>query len=238
MISDIHANLEALEAVLEDIEGRGVDMIGCLGDVVGYGPDPVACLDLVESKCRIKLAGNHEYVALGRSPIDELNTFARESIAWTREQLRYREATLMENYEMDAVIEDAYLVHASPQEPEEWIYILGQESANDAFAVLDKNLCFFGHTHVPTIFSQVEAGQVRLQVGHSFLPDPEVHYLVNVGSVGQPRDNDPRACYVIYDSAEGEVTYHRVEYDFKRTQDKMTRANAPSVLIDRLAVGR
>ena len=238
LISDIHANLEALEAVLEDIEDRGVDMIGCLGDVVGYGCDPVACLDLVESKCRVKLVGNHEYVALGRIPSEDFNVFASESIAWTKKQLGDREIALMENYEIDTVIENAYLVHASPLLPEEFLYILGSDAASAAFEVLEQNLCFFGHTHMPMIFSQASEGQLRRQTGHSFLPDPEVRYLINVGSVGQPRDNDPRACYAIYDSDEGEVTYCRVEYDIKRTQDKMKRANAPSALIDRLAVGR
>ena len=238
LISDIHANLEALEAVLADIETNKVDRIICLGDVVGYGPDPAACLELVDRHCDIKLVGNHEYGVLGLLPLDSLNHFARHSMDWTTRQLTDREIAFIEEYEMTAEFEESDLVHASPFEPDQWHYILSEIDAASGFEHTEKKLTFFGHTHLPMIFSQATDGVIRGRVGHTFDPDEDSRYLVNVGSVGQPRDNDPRACYVIHDTDESTVTYHRVTYDVKAAQTKMSRAELPSMLIDRLAVGR
>jgi len=238
LISDIHGNLEALEAVLRHIELQQVDTIWCLGDVIGYGCDPIACIDLVETHCAIKLMGNHEAVVLGLLPAEVLNEFAREAMGWTIDHLSEREQSVIKTYRMDACVDDAYLVHSSPHEPGWWHYIFTPDAASAAFRALDQNLCFYGHTHVPMIFSMPAAGQIRQRVGHDFQPDPEVRYLVNVGAVGQPRDNDPRACYVVFDSDSYEVAYHRVDYDIQRAQEKMAKANAPTMLIERLAAGR
>ena len=238
VISDIHGNLEALEAVLRHVEGQRIDSIWCLGDVVGYGCDPVRCLELVKANCGITLRGNHEAVVLGLLPSEVLNEFAREAMAWTIDQLGEAELELMRGYRVDAVVDDAYLVHASPHEPEWWHYVFTPDAASAAFRDLHHNLCFFGHTHVPMIFSMPAEGQIRQRTGHDFLPDKDVKYLVNVGAVGQPRDSDPRACYAIFDADEYEITYHRLEYDIQQTQRKMADANAPAMLIERLAAGR
>lgn len=240
LISDIHANLEALESVLKDIESQQVDMIYCLGDVVGYGCDPIACLDLVKANCQLTLMGNHEWVALGRLSIDQLNDSAGVSILWTREQLTDRELAIISEFPLEATVNDALLVHASPFEPDAWHYILNNEAAAVAFDNSNHSICFYGHTHVPMIFSRSNVGHLRQRVGHDFMPDETARYLINVGSVGQPRDHDPRACYAVYDTSDGEqeVTYHRVAYDIRLTQSKMIKADVPTMLIERLAVGR
>ncbi|MBU0983139.1 MAG: metallophosphatase family protein [candidate division Zixibacteria bacterium] len=238
LISDIHANLAALEAVLKDIDGQTVDAIHCLGDVIGYGCDPGKCLELVTQHCNIKLVGNHEHATLGLLSAEHLNRHAQQAISWTTKQLTDYDFSLIADFVMDAHLDQSYLVHSSPFEPETWHYILSVEDAETAFAHCTKQFVFFGHTHLPAIYSVSEDSPVRAKYGHDIDPDPDARYLVNVGSVGQPRDNDPRACYVIFDTEEIAITYRRVAYDVKSTQEKMARASMPAALIDRLEVGR
>ena len=239
LISDIHGNLEALEAVLHDIGKHQVNKVHCLGDVVGYGCDPAACLRLVESHCEIKLLGNHEYAVLGLLASGSLNQLARCSLDWTAEQMTDREFSMIADFELDTVCADCYLVHGSPFEPEEWHYILSNPEAKKGFRYFDQRIAFFGHTHVPMIYSQLPDGAIRSRAGHDFDPDDgETRYLVNIGSVGQPRDNDPRACYAIFDSDRRSVTYRRVTYDIKKAQAKMAEAKMPQMLIERLEAGR
>ncbi len=238
LISDIHANVEALTATLSDIDAQGVDRIHCLGDVIGYGADPSACLELVQERCDIKLLGNHEYTALGRQSTDLFNEAARLSAEWTVGQLSERDLEIMGAFELDRAIDQAYLVHASPYRPDSWHYIFTTDEAHLAFKHLKKKLCFFGHSHLPLILSQDADGNPRSRVGHSFEPDPDQTYLVNIGAVGQPRDNDARASYVVFDDDAYEIAFHRVEYDIEKAQSKMTAAHLPEVLVSRIAVGR
>jgi len=238
LISDIHGNLEALTSVLKDINRQQVDKIYCLGDVIGYGSEPAACLDLVCKTCDVKLMGNHEYVLLGLESPDNYTPVAKASSAWTRVQLTDRDLSRIADFDLDRSIDRLYLVHASPAQPETWPYILSPEEAAEAFEHLEEWLCFHGHSHIPLIYSEVPNGLPRERVGHSFLPDEDNRYLVNIGSVGQPRDNDPRACYVTFDTQERDIVYRRVEYDIEAAQAKMAQAQLPDMLIDRLAVGR
>ena len=238
VISDIHGNLEALTAVLKDIENHQVDATHCLGDVIGYGSDPRACLQLVEENCDIKLIGNHEYMLLGRSSTEQCNPSARDSFEWTKQELNDYDMSLIEKYEMQQIRGDILFIHASTFKPEEWHYIVSREQAGRAFNHLDQSVCFFGHSHLPTIFLEMPEELPRAKVGHDFLMDPEQRYLINVGSVGQPRDNDPRASYVVADIDTGDVYFNRVEYDIKTAQDKMAHARLPQMLIERLSVGR
>jgi len=238
LISDIHANLEALEAVLSDIAKQSVDNIHCLGDVIGYGCDPVECLKLVDEHCDVKLMGNHEFAALGLLGMNDLNQFARQSMDWTKKQLTDHEFALIADFEIDAVREGCYLVHSSPFEPDRWHYILREDEAAQGFSSLKQQIGFFGHSHLPMIFSQSSEGTIRVKSGHDFDPDEETRYLINVGSVGQPRDNDPQSSYVVFDTAAVSVAFRRVEYDYKTTQAKMTRAEMPAVLIERIEIGR
>ena len=238
LISDIHGNLEALHAVFDDISTQRVDRVCSLGDVIGYGCDPIACLNLVVEKCGIKLMGNHEYAAIGVLSSEAMNLNARQSILWTQSQLTDREISLIAGFRMSGVLDDAFLVHASPVEPDEWHYVLSPHDAEEAFRHSSHRLVFHGHTHLPVIYCQPPVGKIRMIGAHDFDPDEESRYLINVGSVGQPRDNDPRACYAVYDADEESVSFRRVEYDIETTQAKMCRADMPQMLIDRLQVGR
>ena len=238
VISDIHANRDAFEAVLADIKSQGIDTIYCLGDVVGYGSEPSACLEMAKAHCDIILMGNHEYYALGLITSEYLSPVAKESAAWTQGQLSEQDLAILSDFQMDATLADIYLVHASPFEPENWRYILATPEAARAFEHLDANMCFYGHSHLPMIFSNSGEGSIRQQIGHDFQPDEEKRYLVNVGSVGQPRDNDPRASYVSYDVDNRDIHFHRVAYDVENAQKKMRDAGLPSLLVDRLTVGQ
>lgn len=238
IVSDIHANLEALKAVLDEIDRMQVDEIDCLGDVVGYGCDPIACLDLIAERALVKLMGNHEYAVLGKLSTETYSTAAKISAEWTRQQLTDREYTIMCDFKLRHESAAGTLVHASPVEPDRWGYILRAEQATPVFDHFSGQICFHGHSHLPTIFREVPDGPPRHQAGHNFDITDDQRYLVNIGSVGQPRDNDPRACFVTYDTDLGEVRFHRVEYDIAHTQEKMTRAQLPDMLVQRLAVGR
>ena len=238
IISDIHANLEALTAVLSDIDQQNVDQIYCLGDVVGYGADPVLCLELIRERCTGVLMGNHEHAVLGLLEPANLNEIARSSLSWTADQLGDEQKSFLASLEADKVLDQLHLVHASPWEPTRWHYVLTEEAALQALDNSRTNLCLIGHTHLPVIFSQTDDGSIRRRIGHDFLPDPDQKYIVNVGSVGQPRDNDPRSCYLIFDNEEYEINYRRIEYDIPLAQSKMEKTKAPKLLIDRIAVGR
>ncbi|MCB2231330.1 metallophosphatase family protein [bacterium] len=238
LISDIHANLEALTAVLNDIRSRNHDAVYCLGDVVGYGCDPTACLDLVMENCDIRLMGNHEYYALGLVSEEYLSPIARQSAVWTQEHLGERDIERISNFEMEAHLADVDLVHASPYQPETWRYILATQEARRAFDHMQGRICFYGHSHLPMIFSLSDEGDIRHQVGHDIQPFDEKRYLINVGSVGQPRDNDPDACYVSFDTESRSVNYRRVPYDIATTQEKMRAAGVPTMLVERLTVGQ
>jgi diadenosine tetraphosphatase ApaH/serine/threonine PP2A family protein phosphatase len=148
------------------------------------------------------------------------------------------ELEMLSNLELEAVRTNCLLVHASPYEPDQWHYVLTLTEAGVAFEHLEQRICFNGHSHIPLIFSQSEDGAVHGKAGHDFDPLEENRYIINVGSVGQPRDSDPRACYVLFDPDDMAVTYRRVEYDIKAAQTKMIRARLPQMLIERLEVGR
>lgn len=238
LISDIHANLAAFEAVLADIDKQKVKKIHSLGDVIGYGPEPVECLELVEERCSIKLMGNHEYVVMGLESLSQMNETARKSAEWTISQLGGRGISILADYDMLQTVDHLTLVHASPLDPEHWHYILTLEEAKLAFNSLKTQICLHGHTHLPMVFTLEPDGTIRQKSGMDFEPKKNNKYLVNVGSVGQPRDSDPRASYAIFDTDSGKVSFRRVEYDVQSTQNKMMSAEMPRMLIDRLAVGR
>ena len=238
LISDIHANYEALREVLADIERQKVDAIHCLGDVIGYGTDPIPCLETVAKYCDVKLMGNHEYAALGLISTEHYNSAAKDSSEWTKTQLGDNELSMIADYEMTHSFDNFFLVHASPFDPEKWRYIIAPNAAIEGFMHFSEKICFIGHSHLPQIFIEQEDALPRCLTGHDFLPDRENRYIINVGSVGQPRDNDNRACYLIFDTDEYEVQYRRVEYDFATTQAKMAELQMPEMLIHRLAIGR
>ena len=246
IISDIHGNLEALRAVLDDIRTQEAEEIYCLGDIIGYGPNPCECLDLVIDKCRVTILGNHDQAAL--IDPDGFNPVALQAIYWTRDQLERgaggRTAT---NRRWDFLgelpkrhIEPGFLfVHGSPREPtNEYVFpedVYNPHKMNALFSLFDR-YCFQGHTHIPGIFTQKR----------EFIAPEECNYvhqltgektMFNVGSVGQPRDSDPRACYVIV--TDSEVRYRRVEYPVATTIEKIfSHRDLDKMLGERLRSGR
>jgi predicted phosphodiesterase len=236
-ISDIHGNLEALEAVMRDIDKRGAEKIHFLGDVVGYGSNPNECVKMISKYCDLRIMGNHDFVAMGLESVDNFNQLAQASINWTMEKITSKTIETMADFEMSAEFLDYYLVHGSPSQPEEWHYILTASQAASQFDSFNQTICLVGHSHIPVIFARDRNGEVIKLNQPSLECAPDFRYIVNVGSVGQPRDNDPRASYVIADSSHNKIENIRIEYDIKKTQEKMKKAKLPDFLIERLAAG-
>ncbi len=238
VISDIHANLVALEAVI-DAAGE-VDAIWNLGDTVGYGPKPGECIDrVIELGAHPSLAGNHDWAAIGRLQLDEFNPVARFATYWTKSKLTNEQIAYLEGLP-DKILEDEWmLVHASPRHPI-WEYVYSAKVARENFMLFDTPVCFLGHTHVQMYISErmAEEGESPLQPedGDELTIDGS-RFIVNPGSVGQPRDNNPFAAFAIYDTESRVVNFRRTEYDIVRTQMQMEEAGLPPPLITRIALG-
>lgn len=236
LISDIHANLEALEAVLAVVDARRPDRIVCLGDVVGYGASPNECLDLVRRRCGLVLLGNHDAAASGGPEAARFNIYARVAAEWTAKTLTRENREFLQKLPLTATESGYFCVHASPATPRDWEYLLDRFDAEPQFAYFTEPVCFIGHTHQPAAFLADPGGARQLALAGLKL-DPSRRYILNVGSVGQPRDHDPRACFVVFHDASGEVEYVRVPYDVEAAQAKIRAAHLPEVLATRLATG-
>ena len=237
-LSDVHGNREALESVVADFFDHGVTRSFFLGDAVGYGASPNECLEIICDLTDVRLLGNHDEAALKSTPPEDFNEFARAGVLWTRDALNERSRTDLRSFTPDYRGEEFLLVHASPDAPDQWDYILDPCGAENAFDSFAEPLCLIGHTHQPLIFGKkgaapctaFRADELSLQLGE--------RYLINVGSVGQPRDGDPRACYVLYDPERRRIRYRRVPYDVHAAQEKIHQANLPTFLAARLEIGR
>lgn len=237
VLSDIHANLAALDQVLD--EARSFDGIWCLGDVVGYGPDPNGCVArLRELQPEYWLAGNHDWAALGKLDIADFNPMARLAALWTREQLTPENFAYLAALPAQVKASETFtLAHGSPRHPI-WEYVLDASTASANFAHFETPYCLVGHTHVPAIYRQYNG---RVEMPAYTLGEPfklrNGRLIVNPGGVGQPRDGDPRASYILLDTDALTVTYNRVEYPIQETQARMSEAGLPSRLITRLNYG-
>lgn len=236
VLSDIHGNLEALRAVLDDAAARA-DAVLCLGDVVGYGADPGPCLELLAGRAQAITAGNHEHGVVGRLDLGWFNRYARAAVEWTRARLDPEHLDYLGNLPLRLEVDDATLVHASPAQPEEWDYLVSAEDGLAAFPAFATRLCFVGHSHVPAVWSLGSTGPEYAQGPSAIDVKRGRRYIVNVGSVGQPRDRDPRAAYALWDLDRGRVSIRRVTYDHAATREKIIGAGLPRFLGDRLAAG-
>jgi len=238
IIADIHANFEALEVVLNALQKKEVDQLICLGDLVGYGPNPNECVAKVLEICDIVVAGNHDHGAIGKCSIDRFNAFARQAILWTHDVLtsEFKQAI----QELPLLWDNGQLmaVHASPEAPEKWHYVSSEDAVFRSLMALTSSYCFIGHTHIPAIFSRTREGDIILQKGKSLTLQKDQLHLINVGSVGQPRDSDPRAAYGVLDMDKSQFELYRVPYDIEAVQAKMTKEGIPDFLIQRLKVGQ
>lgn len=252
IISDIHANIEALDAVLEDIrQNRKVDAIYCLGDVIGYGPNPIECLDKASDLCDIILMGNHEEAVL--TGAFGFNPSAKEAIDWTRKQLKpkwyqggkaKKRWKVLQSLPLSFTENEWMFVHGSPRDPT-MEYILKSdtddlfgdipEKMKEVFLQVDR-ICFIGHTHTPGIITEESKWHDIEKFGYSWDCNDAQKIVCNVGSVGQPRDRDTRACYVTFTGKE--IFFHRVPYDYKKTQEKIRSLSlVDNHNADRLEVG-
>ena len=236
ILSDIHGNLEALRAVLDDCAGR-VDAVLCLGDTVGYGADPLACVELIAERAQAIVGGNHEHAVAGLLSLGWFNRHARVAAEWTRERLDEDHRAYLGSLPLLTEVGDATLVHASPAQPEEWDYLVTAEDGFAAFPHFATRWCFVGHSHLPGAWSLGSAGPEHHPGGGLLQAERGRRYIVNVGSVGQPRDRDPRAAYAVWDAEAGWIQIRRVAYDVRTARRKILEAGLPRLLADRLVAG-
>ena len=245
VLSDIHSNLEALEATLDAMPG--IESLWCLGDIVGYGSQPAECIGRLQSLTLplTVTAGNHDLGAAGSLTLETFNPEGRAAIEWTRPRLsdearRWLQKPGRLEVRPKTSLAEATLLHASPRDPT-WEYVTTAEIASACFAYFKGELCFFGHTHLPMIYAKKgDAPAYRFQPAagaNIFLKELGDRWMVNPGSVGQPRDHDPRASFLLFEPDEMSVTWHRVDYQFEITAAKIREAGLPAALADRLAYG-
>jgi predicted phosphodiesterase len=242
IVSDIHANLEALEAVLADAQPVA-DSIICLGDIVGYNANPQECLDLVQGVCSLVIAGNHDLAAVGLRAYDDFNAYASAAIAWTGLQLTPAAQAYLRSLPRTAPFGTGWLAaHGSPRDTDE--YLVYAEEFQQSFLYMQQHLptisgCCVGHTHLPMVWQCTPTGAVQAVTSASLTValDPACQYIINPGSVGQPRYGGPDATYILLDEETRSVEFRVVAYDVETTQEKIYDAGLPPYLAERLALG-
>jgi predicted phosphodiesterase len=228
IISDIHSNLEALTKALEIIDRRRVDEIVCLGDIVGYGADPNECVELVRQRCKIVIKGNHEDAVENIDLTERFTDNARAAIVWTRQQITEENLQYLRTLPLSHTEADFLFVHASPCDPLEWKYILDSDSASETFRCFSESLCFIGHTHEPAIYSSN---------GRSYGIKKDERYLINVGSVGQPRDRIAQLSFGVFNTDNWVYENIRSPYDVETAVWKILKTDLPPQLAQRLLIG-
>jgi putative phosphoesterase len=228
ILSDVHGNLEALQRAIESTRLNSVDATACLGDIVGYGPFPNECVHLVRQICRFVVKGNHDAGGVGDVPLLHFNKEGNTAITWTRQVLTPDNREYLGTLPLTAEMGDLLLVHASPWEPERWTYIATWALATQIFAHFTTSFCCLGHTHFPAIIAD-DGKMNTLYPGH--------RHIINPGSVGQPRDGDPRAAYAILDTECHTASIIRVPYDVASTASAIRAAGLPEFLARRLEYG-
>ncbi len=236
VIADIHANLEAFEVVLEDSRSQKCTHYCCVGDVVGYNANPKECLDLVRTMGMPCVKGNHDEYCSTEETLEGFNPHAADAVNWTRKQLSESDKQWLRELKYIRLVASFSMVHATLDGPQRWGYVFDKLAAAASFTYQNTSVCFFGHTHVPVAF--IRDSMVRGGTYSKFKVEPGKKYFVNVGSVGQPRDGNPKAAYVIYDLEEGSIELRRLDYDIPKAQQKILEAGLPTRLADRLSVGK
>jgi predicted phosphodiesterase len=236
IIADIHGNLEAFQVVLDDIQKQKCTHVACIGDVVGYNANPKECLDIVRQMDIPCVKGNHdEYCSIEQS-LEGFNPHAAEAVQWTRLQLTEVDRTWLRELKYIRMVANFSMVHATLDGPQRWGYVFDKLAASASFPYQTTQVCFFGHTHVPVAF--IRDSMVRGGTYSKFKVEPGKKYFVNVGAVGQPRDGNPKAAYVVFDMDANTIELRRLDYDIATTQKKIRAAGLPERLAERLAFGR
>jgi predicted phosphodiesterase len=236
IIADIHGNLDAFQVVLDDIRAQNATHIVCLGDVVGYNARPKECLKIVRDMNIPTVKGNHDEYCSSDSQLEGFNPHAADAVHWTRNQLDEEEKKWLRELKYTRMAANFTMVHATLDAPDRWGYVFDKLAAAASFPYQTTQMCFFGHTHVPVAFMRDTV--VRGGTYSKFKIDPSKKYFINVGAVGQPRDNNPKAAYVIFDMDAGTIELRRLEYDIAAAQAKIREAGLPERLAERLAYGR
>ena len=236
ILGDIHANFDALQVILEDAKKEKVTHYACVGDLVGYNPNPKECIDMIRDMNMPCVKGNHDEYASVDDDCVGFRPMAAEAIRWTREQLSVEDKKSLKNLKFVRYVENFTVVHATLDMPQKWGYVMDKLAAAASFSYQNTAVCFFGHTHVPLAFvrdSVVKGGTYEM-----IHIEPGKKYFINVGSVGQPRDGNPMAGYVIYDLVANVVTLRRLEYNIKAVQKKIFEAGLPERCATRLEIGK
>ena len=237
IFGDIHANLEALEVVIDELKKESVDMYICLGDIVGYGANPSECLEISRELAAFTVAGNHDFAIAGKLNIDFFNAYAKEAVLWTREQLSKEQVQWLRDLDLVRQHSDVLtVVHGTLNFPEMFDYIQTSYDAHLSLELLETPVCFLGHSHVPVTFFQ--GPTVSFTMDYEIDIDTESRTLVNIGSVGQPRDENPQASFAIYDTDAQRVEIRRVDYNVDKAAQKIVDAGLPEILGERLKYGR
>jgi predicted phosphodiesterase len=238
IISDIHANLEALEVVVRALRDMGVTRFACCGDIVGYGPDPNRCAEVIRELSCVCVAGNHDYGVAGKIPLAAFNSTANRAALWTQPVLTESNRLYLESLPLTVQEASLFIVHSSPSAPDAWEYVLTMREAAGEMEHYRVSVCVVGHSHQPFAVERLPGKPARLVREGSFHILPDAKYFINAGSVGQPRDGDPRACCMLYDDNEQAMMYLRVPYDIPAVQAKIRAAGLPEHLASRLESGR
>lgn len=236
IFGDIHANLEALEAVLADAARMGCTDYVCIGDIVGYNANPVECLNTVRDLNCPVVKGNHDEEAILDTSLEGLNPLAKRAMEWTRAQLNEPDRKWLMDLKLVRQVRDFTIVHATLDTPGGWTYVTNKFDAMASFSYQFTQLCFYGHTHTPVIYVKSDRVEALDELETTLIDGHK--YFINVGSVGQPRDGDWRASYAVYDADSHTVTIRRLEYDIEKAQKKIVDAGLPEMLAHRLALGK
>jgi predicted phosphodiesterase len=238
IFSDVHGNLEALEAVVRVLREKGATQFVCCGDIVGYGPDPNLCVETIRRMHCTGVAGNHDYGAVGKAPLDGFNSAATRALLWTRDQLTESNRLYLENLYLIDEEDPLLIVHSSPSAPDAWEYVFTLREAEEEMKYYPGGICVVGHSHYPFAVEHAPGEPARLVRHDHFEIRPDAKYFINAGSVGQPRDGDRRACCLLLDAGTQSMTLCRVPYDIEAVQAKMRAAGLPEFLASRLEIGR
>lgn len=237
IVSDLHSNVESLQEFIRLSKKIPHDKVICLGDIVGYNANPNEVVDWVRENTDLALAGNHDYAVVEKTDTSYFNSYALKACEWTREALTMENFKYLQSL---PAMEKKYRItwaHSSPYEPEEWHYITNPYDGVDNFPAFDTQLCFVGHTHRPLILKQEPDGNIEAGLSEEYEVKPDSRYIINVGSLGQPRDGNPQASFVSYDTETRLLKFHRFDYDMEATQEKIHDEGLPTFLADRLAAG-
>jgi len=238
ILSDIHGNLEAFKAVLDYLTKEDIGKMAFLGDIVGYGASPNECIDLLKGRADVAVAGNHDFGTVELTDTFSFNSVARTAIEWTRTRLSDTSSIFLSRLPLTSVLDGITFVHSTPYRPKDWDYLFLWSDVIRNFDFYKTQICFIGHSHTPAIFIKDNEGRIYSSKSLAIRLEERSRYIINVGSVGQPRDGIPDAAFGVLDTKEMIFTIKRVSYDIETAQKKIIKAGLPEQLASRIAVGR